>query len=387
MVNEGASGVRSEFDPAAASEERVMTDESDGTQDEAAPSPLRSVYTNNLPGILAECGISLAVSTYQAGHVIIARPDGEALNTHFRRFLRPMGMATRPGQLALGTAQEILEFRDMTTVARKLEPPGRHDACYLPRDRHITGYIDVHEMAYGGEELWFVNTRFSCLCTLDRAHSFVPRWRPPFVSALSPGDRCHLNGVALVEGRPRYVTAMGTTDVQEGWRENKVHGGVVMEVDSGQIIASGLCMPHSPRWYRDRLWILESGDGSIGTVDPGSGRYHPVARLGGFTRGLAFYGPLAFIGLSQVRETATFSGLPLTERLSERICGVSVVHLGSGEEIAFVRFEDAVQEIFAVVVLPHRFPEILEPSDDRLANTYALPDEALGDVGQARSGP
>ncbi len=360
-----------------------MTDNSDRPQDEASPSPMRSVFSSNLPGILAECGISLAVSTYQAGHVIVARPDGEDLNTHFRQFPRPMGMATRPGRLALGMAQEVLEFRDMTAVARKLEPPGKHDACYLPRDCHITGDIDVHEIAYAGEELWLVNTRFSCLCTLNRAHSFVPRWRPPFVSALSPTDRCHLNGLALVDGRPRYVTAMGATDAPGGWRENKAHGGIVMDVDSGRIIASGLAMPHSPRWYQDRLWMLESGDGSIGTVDPSSGRYEPIARLDGFTRGLAFHGQLAFIGLSQVRETATFSGLPLTERLSERICGVSVVHLGSGEEIAFVRFQEAVQEIFAVVVLPHRFPDILEPSDDHLVNTYSLPDQALPDVERA----
>jgi len=360
-----------------------MTDNSDRPQDEASPSPMRSVYTSNVPGILAECGISLAVSTYQAGHVIVTRPDGEELNTHFRTFPRPMGMATGPGRLALGMAREIVEFRNMMTAAEKLEPPGKHDACYLPRDCHITGDIDVHEMAYAGEELWLVNTRFSCLCTLDRAHSFVPRWRPPFVSALAPEDRCHLNGLAMVDDRPRYVTAMGTTDAHEAWRENKAHGGIVMDVDSGETIASGLSMPHSPRWHQDRLWILESGDGSIGTVDPGSGRYEPVVRLDGFTRGLAFHGPLAFIGLSQVRETATFSGLPLTERLSERICGVSVVHLERGEEIAFVRFEDAVQEIFAVVVLPHRFPDLLEPSDGRLAKTYALPDETLPDVDQA----
>ncbi len=294
-----------------------------------------------------------------------------------------MGMATGPGLLSLGITQGILEFRDMKTLARKLEPAGKHDACYVPRHGHETGYVDVHEMAYAGDELWFVNTHFSCLCTLDRANSFVPRWRPPFVSALAPSDRCHLNGLALVDGRPRYVTAMGTTDAKEAWRENKANGGIVMDVDSGKIIASGLSMPHSPRWYQDRLWVLESGDGSIGTVDLSSGRYKPVVRLDGFTRGLALHGPLAFVGLSQVRETATFSGLPLTERLTERICGISVVHLERGEEIAFVRFEDAVQEIFSVVVLPHHFPEILEPSDERLASTYELPDEVMPDVEQS----
>jgi uncharacterized protein (TIGR03032 family) len=269
-------------------------------------------------------------------------------------------------------------------VAHKLKPAGKHDACYLPRKCHITGDIDVHEMVYAEEELWFVNTRFSCLCTLDSEHSFIPRWRPPFVTALSPEDRCHLNGVALVDGRPRYVTATGSTDTTEGWRENKARGGAVIDVESGETIASGLSMPHSPRWYEDRLWVLESGDGSIGTVDLDSGRYEAIAKLDGFTRGLTFCGPLAFVGLSQVRETAVFSGIPLTERLNERICGVSVVHLPSGREIGFVRFQEAVQEVFAVQVVPHRYPDILEASDENVGRTYSLPDEALAQVAPPR---
>jgi len=359
-----------------------MNDDESKAEPEA--SPLRSVFSTNFPDVLREIGVSLAVSTYQAGYLIVLRADRDELNTHFRRFPRPMGMAADRGRLALGVAREIVEFRNMAAAARKLEPAGKHDACYLPRNCHITGDIDVHEMAYADDQLWFVNTRFSCLCTLDNSHSFVPCWRPPYVTALAPEDRCHLNGLALVDGRPRYVTAMGTADTPEGWRESKARGGVVMDVDSGEIIVSGLSMPHSPRWYDGRLWIQESGDGSLGVVDLDVGRYEPIAKVDGFTRGLTFCGRLAFIGLSQVRESAIFSGIPLTERLTERICGVSVVHLDTGREVAFVRFQKAVQEIFAVQVLPFRFPDILEATDDHVGNTYALPDEALSDVVTSR---
>ncbi len=231
-------------------------------------------------------------------------------------------------------------------------------------------------------ELWLVNTAFSCLCTLNTEHSFVPQWRPPFISSLSPQDRCHLNGLALVDGRPRYMTALGDTDGPQGWRENKAHGGVLIDIDSGETIARGLSMPHSPRWHDGRLWLLESGDGSIGTVDLATGRYEAVARVDGFTRGLDFLGPYALIGISQVRESAIFSGIPITERLDpeNRICGVALVDLRSGQEVGFVRFQDAVQEIFAVQVLPHSFPEMLEMSSDLLGTTYALPDESLPDV-------
>jgi uncharacterized protein (TIGR03032 family) len=200
------------------------------------------------------------------------------------------------------------------------------------------------------------------------------------VSGLLPDDRCHLNGLALVDRQPRYVTALGATDRQGGWRKNKAGGGVLIDVDSGEFIAQGLSMPHSPRWHDGRLWLLESGDGSIGTVDLALGRYEPIARLDGYTRGLAFYGPFAFVGLSQVRETAVFSGIPLTERLKERICGVAVIDTRSGRQIAFAHFQDAVQEIFAVALLPHRFPDILEPTDALVANAYALPDDMLAHV-------
>ncbi len=184
----------------------------------------------------------------------------------------------------------------------------------------------------------------------------------------------------MVDGLPKYVTALGETDEAVGWRKNKANGGVLLDVSANEIVAKKLSMPHSPRWYNGRLWLAESGDGSIGVVDPASGRYDPVASLGGFTRGLDFVGPYAFVGISQVRESAMFSGIPITERMTERICGVSIVDTRSGQEVVFVRFQGAVHEIFCVQVIPHTYPELLEFDDPLLHNTYALPDEALAQV-------
>jgi uncharacterized protein (TIGR03032 family) len=269
-------------------------------------------------------------------------------------------------------------------VARKLEPADKHDACFMPRVAHATGDIQIHEMAWVGDELWFINTAFSCLCTRSEGYSFRPRWRPPFVSHLAPEDRCHLNGLGMVDGQVRYVTALGETNTIGGWRANKRDGGVLIDVPSNQIIARGLSMPHSPRWYDGRLWLLESGAGSIGTVDPASGRYRSIAELPGYTRGLSFHGPLAFVGLSQVRESAIFSGIPLVERLQERTCGVWVVNIHTGETVAFVKFEDAVQEIFAVEVLPNmRYPDVITDNKELLAGSFVLPDDALADVPEA----
>jgi uncharacterized protein (TIGR03032 family) len=356
-------------------------------QESPSPQPLRSKHTSNFPALLEQLGISVLVTTYQAGKLVILRSEGNSVNTHFRDLPRPMGMAADSTRLAVGLAQEIRQYRNMVPVCRRLEPAGRHDACYLPRAGHLTGDIDIHEMAWAGDELWFVNTRFSCLCTLNGIHSFVPRWRPPFVTALAPDDRCHLNGLGLAldaDGKPapRYVTALAATDTPQGWRDHKKDGGVLVEVPSGDILVRGLSMPHSPRWLQGRLWLLESGKGGLGYVDLAAGQYHNIAELPGFTRGLDIFGNLAFVGLSQVRESAIFSGIPIAERaLAERNCGVWVVDLRTGQTVAFLRFEDAVQEVFAVQVLPGlRYPE-LAPEDPKLmADSYDLPSAALEDV-------
>src|SRR4051812_3601689 len=169
-----------------------------------APAPLRAAHTPNFPALLRQLGASLMVTTYQAGKLVMVRDEGDHLNTHYRSFPSPMGLAPADGgsRLALGTTVQLWEFRDVPSVARRLEPTGRHDACFLPRSSHLTGNVLIHEMACGaGNQLWFVNTRFSGLAMLDPEASFTPRWRPPFVTELEPSDRCHLNGLAMVGGK------------------------------------------------------------------------------------------------------------------------------------------------------------------------------------------
>ena len=244
--------------------------------------PLRSVSTNNFAALLASLNVSLAVSTYQAGKLILLRADGDKLNTHFRAMQMPMGLALRGNRLAVGAGMQVWQFQNQPEPARLLEPADKHDACFVPRQCHWTGDIRVHEIAFTGDgQLWVVNTRFSCLCTLDGEHSFVPRWRPAFVTALAPEDRCHLNGLAMRDGVPRYVTCLGATDAAGGWRDNKRNGGLLLDVTSGEVMLTGLSMPHSPRWHQERLWLLESGEGGIGHVEGGRiARWHgcPASR-------------------------------------------------------------------------------------------------------------
>ena len=351
---------------------------------------LRSVHTSNFPDILAQLNASILVTTYQAGKLVILRGDGNVLNTHFRNLSKPMGLAQQGGKLAIGCSAHIWEYHNVPAVCRKLDHSedyptieARHDACFLPRMSHCTGDIQIHEMAWIDEELVFVNTAFSCLSRRSEANSFEPTWRPRFITKYLPGDNCHLNGLAVVEGRIRYVTALGETNEPGGWRQNKRDGGVLIDVEANEIICRGLSMPHSPRWHNGALWLLESGDGTIGTVDVATGKYESIAQFPGFTRGISFCGSLAFIGLSQVRESGVFSGIPLVERrdAEERICGVWVLNIQTGETVGFCRFEDGVQEVFAVEVIPGiRFPDLVNHDAEIIASSYVLSDEALDDV-------
>ncbi|MFK8115240.1 MAG: TIGR03032 family protein [Rubripirellula sp.] len=365
-------------------------------RDADSTSAMRSVHTSNLPEILSQLGISLLVTTYQAGKLVMLRPENGVLNTHFRLFDKPMGMAVQPNRIAIGSAMQLWEFHNIPAVCERLdtardatdELPAReasrfpHDACFLPRVAHFTGDIDIHEMSWIDDDVVFINTRFSCLARRSGTYNFEPVWRPSFITQYIPGDCCHLNGMAIRDGNIDCVTALGMTNEPGSWRANKKDGGVLIDVASSEIIAHGLSMPHSPRWYDGKLYLLHSGTGGFGVVDPATGKYESIVELPGFTRGLSFCGPLAFIGLSQVRETAVFGGVPIAEReLDERTCGVWVVNIQSGEIVAFVKFEDAVQEIFAVEVLHgSTYPELVNDDRELLASSYELPDAALADV-------
>jgi uncharacterized protein (TIGR03032 family) len=201
-------------------------------------------------------------------------------------------------------------------------------------------------------------------------------WRPPFLSAFTADDHCHLNGLAIANGQPKYVTALGETDAPNGWRANKARGGCLVEVNSGEIISRGLSMPHSPRWYDGRLWLLESGTGQLVLVDPATSHRQTVIELPGFARGLALCGQYAFIGLSKIRATSTMDGVPLAERRHKLKCGVAVVDLAGGRVCAMLEFHTAVEEIFDVQLLSGvRFPEVAGLQQDTIHNTFVIPSE------------
>ncbi|MBC8876677.1 MAG: TIGR03032 family protein [Planctomycetes bacterium] len=351
----------------------MTSDTSFSTQSQQANEPpFRYVHSVTFPGLLDRLESTLVVTTYQAGKLVLFRPREIKLSMLLRSFNQAMGVAVASNGMAIGTRDMIWFLRDDPKSAGEMEPAGRHDACFIPRWSHVTGDIRIHEIGWGGDELWIANTRFSCLCTLDPDYSFVPRWQPPFVTRLAAEDCCHLNGLAIADGRPKYVSVFAEADLPQGWRANKADGGCLIDVDSGETVARDLSMPHSPRVYDGRVWLLDSGRGRLVTVDPANGQVETVAQLPGYTRGLAFCGRYAFVGLSQIRETAVFGGVPIAGE--DRKCGVWVIDIESGQEVAFLEFDKGVAEIFDVqIVSGIRFPAVVGLQKDTIHDTFVYP--------------
>ena len=343
------------------------------------PEKFALACSRHFPQWLAAAHCAIAFTTYQAGKLFLlgVSTDGH-LSVFERTFPRSMGLAvSEDGRtLALATQYQIHRFDN-------LPPPGDvssdgYDAVYGPHAGWVTGDLDAHDVGFGtdGRPL-FVNTLFSCIATVSDSHSFKPVWKPSFISRLAAEDRCHLNGLALECGEPRYATAVSRSDVADGWRDRRVGGGIVIDVTSQEIVVDGLSMPHSPRLHQGRLWVLNSGAGELGSVDLKSGRFEPVAFCPGYARGLAFQNGCAIIGLSLARDNRTFSGLPLDEALQARDteprCGLAVIDLISGDMVGWVRVEGIVRELYDVAVLPNvRRPALIGFKGDEVKHMISI---------------
>jgi uncharacterized protein (TIGR03032 family) len=329
--------------------------------------PVNYEYSVTLPELLARLDLSVLISTYQAGRVASIGVHQGQMRVGFAYFDQTMGMTRTPTGLMVGARKMIWSLPACRDIAPQIKPEGEHDIAFLTRSCHWTGPLMVHDLAFCGQRLWVVNTLFNCLATLEGDWSFVPRWKPPFIAEIAPGDRCHLNGLAIQEdgSAPAYVTALGETDTENGWRPQKATGGCVLAVATGQVVLRGLSMPHSPRLYRGQLYFLDSGQGTLNVWDPVGGTAQVVAQLPGFTRGLDCWEGHGFVGLSQIRETAVFGGLPVANRSEPLRCGLGVVNLATGQVVATFWFNSGVEEVFAVSVLPgYRNPVLVGPDAD-----------------------
>lgn len=347
----------------------------DSSETEVKPT-LEISSSRQLLSWLAEQQLSIALTTYQVGklYFIGLKPDN-GLSVFERSFNRCMGLCATPNGLYMSSLYQVWRFENVFEPGQQQDG---FDRLYVPQVGYTTGDLDIHDMAVDRDgRLVFVNTLFGCLATLSETHSFKPLWQPPFISKLAAEDRCHLNGLAMKDGQPGYVTAVGQSDVADGWREHRTNGGLVIDVIRNDIVCTGLSMPHSPRWYHDKLWLLNSGTGDFGYVDLATGRFESVCFCPGYMRGLSFHGHFALVGLSKPRHNKTFSGLALDDNLKSRNaearCGVQIIDLRTGDIVHWIRMEGVIDELYDVITLPHaRRPMALGFKTDEIRRVLSI---------------
>ncbi len=345
-----------------------------------SPPPLSyTIETSRLFSTwLLEQQISLALTTYQAGKVFfIGVQTSGRVGVFERTFNRAMGLCGDSQTIWLSTAYQIWRFENVLEAGAI---DGDYDRLFVPHGCHVTGDIDIHDIGLDPDgRPVFVSTLFSCLATVSERYSFEPFWQPPWISKLAAEDRCHLNGMALENGRPKYVTACSRSDTVGDWRNERNGGGVIVDVDSNEVIGTGFSMPHSPRRYRDKLWLLDSGRGQFGYLDLSTGKFQDVAFVPGYPRGLTFVGDYAVIGVSKPRYE-TFTGLPLDAELARRNtqaqCGLFVVDLQSGKVAHWLRAEGSIVELYEVIALPNvRRPKAFGFQSDEIRYNVWFPDQ------------
>lgn len=325
------------------------------------PPPFSCSYSPNFPELLYGLECTIALSTYQAGKIIlISAVDTERLIQLPRSFDRVMGIALDGNRLALAAKDEVIVLVDDPRLAPKYpKNPGVYDALYMPRATFYTGQVDIHDLSWTDEGLIGVNTSFSCLMRVSDRFSWEAVWRPPFIDQLVSEDRCHLNGMALVDGQPKYVTALGTNNTRQGWRQTLPSGGILMDIESNEVLLSNLSMPHSPRLIEKDLYLLLSATGEIIRVNQSKRTFEVIKKLDGFVRGMAFYNDYLFVGLSKLRQnSSTFKHLEMA-KLADK-SGIIVLHLPTSSVVAELTYQTSVDEIYDVQIIPgKRRPGIL----------------------------
>ncbi|MBC7829153.1 MAG: TIGR03032 family protein [Chitinophagaceae bacterium] len=342
-------------------------------------APFSCTYTPNIAELLTQLNCSLAITTFQAGKLIFLSPDGlNAMRQLPRDFDKPMGLAISQNRMALAIKEEVVVFANAPQLAIDYPAkPNYYDGFFVPRASYYTGAVDIHDMDWDKDgRLWAVNTLFSCLVTIDDAYSFQPRWMPPFIKTLESGDLCHLNGVAMVDERPRYVSMFGQTATTKGWRSGVEKNGLIMDIETNNVVAHSLPMPHSPRWFNGELYCLLSATGQLIWIDIDTGKYDVIIQLKGFVRGMAKRGDYLFIGLSKMRQNvSTFRDLAITK--DAIYCGIEIIHLPTGATVGNIRYQQSVEEIYDVQIVP----DVLRPGI--LNHTAAVHRSALHTPGAA----
>ncbi|MBK7667288.1 MAG: TIGR03032 family protein [Sphingobacteriaceae bacterium] len=342
-------------------------------------APFSCTFTPQLSELLFKLKCSIAITTYQAGKLIFISPVDENRITQLPRdFNKPMGFEIAGDKMILATKDEVHYFENSPELAKHYpNKKDTYDSLFLPRTTFYTGQVDMHDVAMGTDGVWAINTSFSCLAQVTGNFNFIPRWQPPFISNLVSEDRCHLNGLVMVNGKPKYVTALGTTDTHQGWRENIVSGGVLMDVETNEIILDKLPMPHSPMIYKGEFYMLLSASGELVKVNLKEKKYEVIKKLDGFCRGMDAIGDYMCVAMSKLRKnSSTFAKLPFAKTAD--VASIKVIHLPTQAIVGELTYQTSVDEIYSLKILKDSIrPNILNTINPLHKYSLSIPGQTF----------
>lgn len=320
-------------------------------------------YSQSFAIVLSNLGISLAVTTYDVGKLCLISSDGKKLKIIARQYRKPMGCYFSKDKLLLATQTEVHIFRNAPCLLSKYHPEKGYDSLYIPQVSYSTGDIGAHDVVFIRNEPVVVSSRFSSVVKMSNNYNFNAIWKPPFISKTTPEDKCHLNGIALLDNELQFATALCETDRKAGWRDGVLSSGVIIDVNSGHLICKSLCIPHSPRVYEESLWLLASGVGEFGIVS--NSRFIALKSFPGFLRGLAFHGSYVFIGLSRLRHKSVFGSLPLEERFDDLRCSIEIMNIKTGRWEGSLEFFGNIKELYDIQIIQNsRNPMVVDYGSD-----------------------
>ena len=343
-----------------------------------ALGPFSCKYTPQIPQLLQQLNCSIAISTYQAGKVVfISAKDENSLVQLPRNFEKAMGIAedSQKDKIAIACKDEVIVFRNSQDLAAFYpNAPNKYDALYLPRNTFHTGAIDIHDLNFGNNgELYAVNTLFSSIVKIDDNYNFTPFWSPPQINKITSEDKCHLNGMAMHNGEPKYATAFNDGNTPQSWRDKITETGVIYNIEKNKIIANGLAMPHTPRIYNGELYVLLSATGELVKINKENGTYDVVVKIGGFVRGMSLHKDYLFIGQSKLRKnSSTFGKLPFAKDANQ--AGIVIIHLPTASIAGKITYLTSLDEIYDIHILADKTrPNILNTLTEDYKEGLSIP--------------
>ena len=289
-------------------------------------------------------GVCLLV-TREYEHVVVALANGS--QTHMA-LPHPSGIAVADERVTVASTRnpnQLVELRPAASEGRPL---------VAVRSQFHPGALYLHDLAYVGGVLHGNAVGQNAVVRLDRERAERVWWPKAIETDAGPDfsrNYLQLNSIAAgasVESSFFSASADRMSARRPGHRNFPVDGrGVIFSGRTREPVVRGLTRPHSARLHEGELWVESSGYGEVGVAADGS--FEVVARLPGWTRGLAFHGNVAVVGTSRVlpRFHMYAPGLDL----ERSVCGVHAVDTRSGEVVGSLVWPEGNQ-VFAVEAVP-----------------------------------